>query len=248
MQDQDAKFWRVRSSAGDTIGLNFKGVTATTSASEAYTALETFINDLTGDWVDVRVYTKAPNVGEDGKTVPGKQTGQYTFGPYRVALNSAGINGTGGGGGGRDSNVQVLVELAVLRKEMELQKEIDKLERELEEKNKGSIDGFNMQKEMWGMAKEWLTAKKVETDMVNAANKSKGTTDAPAAAIAEKVEPGVVATSIGNIKAVMNGQTMELIEAIGIYAKVDPDNFKTMATSVLNGVTAYKETMAKTDQ
>jgi hypothetical protein len=237
MAEQKASFWRIYSSAGETVGMYMKS-TDVISPEESFTNLSEFVNQLQGDWVTIKVYTRVPNKTTEGESKLGTQTGQVSF-TYRVQLTPVGHNMQVIAGNGGGSISEETVTLRVMIAEMKKDREIEKLERQLADKNSG-MNGFDLNKELFGLAKEFFTAKKIESDLSAAA-------DAKAAKViaGSEEKPGVIGDSIAAIKSVMNGTTLKFIEDIGYYAKHDPENFKLNANAIMAGVDAFRGKMNK---
>ena len=236
MSEQNAPYWRVWSSTGETVGMNLKQ-SATNTPESSFEKLTEFIRQLRGDWVQIKVFTKPPNKDAEDKVKPGVQTGQYSF-TYRVLLSPntstplAGVVHSQPTGYSNE-----FIEMRVLVAEMKKDAEIADLKRQLADKAAG-MNGFSLEKEILGIAKEYFTTEKITSNLREAKQaKERPGTDQEIAS----VEPGTIATAISEIKSCMNGETLSFIEAIGYYAKNDPENFKANASAIMAGVEAFKK-------
>lgn len=237
MAEHNARFWQVFDSDGNKVAENMK--TTDNTAEDSYSRLHTFISKISGDYVNVRCFTKVPNKDEAGAVKTGNVAGQSKF-TYRVMLNPAmnsplsgnrgGIAGFGGAGIGE------IIDLNVKLARMESQREIDKLERKIEGlEAKGS--GF--EDKLFGLAEKYLMNAKVTTDLRNAKPVEEIKTEAKEQNIAG-AEIGLVGSTVNQIADVMKGDTGELLESLRYYAKRDPEGFKGYATGIIEAVKTTK--------
>ena len=228
MTKHNARLWRLKSSNGDTVGLNLNEGENNT-AEKSFTELSELVESLMGDWVEINLFKLKPSN-------KGAQEGQHRF-TYKVQLSQTPGQQRGGAVAIQGFNQEYVdMKIQLMQKDWELKQK----DKELSEATTKTVDGVNYEKEIFGFLKDWLTEKKIVSGIEKAQNKN------AAAAVSEhteteKVEPGTIATMVQNIKPVMNGQTMELFDCLSFFAKNDPETFKAQATQIINGVTAFRQ-------
>jgi hypothetical protein len=220
MDEERAYFWQVTGPDKAKIASNYS---TDVTAQSSYQKLSTLLSELSGDYVIVKLFTKVPRS-------TGNEEGGRIF-TYNVRLQGGG--GSQAINGPSQANVDTLVALKLLEQKMEYERKLDKLERALEDRET-AVTGFDWGKEIYGLLKPVISGFLMQGVKDKAVTKDVETEIAT-------VEPGTIAKSIASIKNVMNGQTIDAIEALGYYAKHEPENFKNMAGMLLAGLPQYRE-------
>ena len=233
MSENKLRFWRVWDDEQKKIAESFA---ASLSPEESYSKLLDVLDSVTGSYVVVRLFAAKPNTKEDGESKAGNVVGQNTF-TYRVAI------------GQKETGVQnplAGVDFAgIFGKVTELQAQIGELKHQNEiAELKREIAG--LQKPQTKNALETLIEKALDK-YLSSDFKKKVNTEAPAAPVADKPinkaaedlgghQDGqrVIVDSVSNIADVMGDNTLDVIGALGDFAKDNPAGFKEYAQMLLD--------------
>jgi hypothetical protein len=225
MSTQNAKFWRVSDPQGGLIASHY---VVDSTLSDSYTGLSKLLDDLSGDYVIVKLFKQVPKKN-------GSSEGQQMF-TYNVRLANSSSNNNNNR---QPAQIQGFSPEYVDMKinMMKLEMENERLRKEAESPK--TVDGVNYEQEIFGMLKGFFMKSQVSGMTPAPAQKEIASTEQQN----PPVEPGVIATMAKNVKAVMNGQTMDLFESLSYFAENDPATFKSQATMIIDSVKAYKATL-----
>ncbi len=236
MEASNARFWTVMDSSDNVIAKCNPVTDKDRKPIDCFNDLQATLEDCSGDYAKVMVYTKPPNVDDDGQYKRGNVAGQQMF-KYNVALTSptnANISGAG------DINMQRTIwDLQQQLKDRDREEADRKWRADMEKKIEGYESSNNplfdkffskisdglIDRLMGGEIKKQLD--KPEPSQVN--------TPPVAGANAGVGERDVLVEFLETIASVLGSkeETIEAVKALTHFAKTKPAIFKETAAQLI---------------